>query len=85
MYRSCNDVIGHDDIGAVLWRSTFFGGLIGVIALIIVAAFNPWDYNRITELKSSLLGTGTMSTFILFCVIGLIGMAICAYEAYIQK
>ncbi len=63
----------------------FCGGLIGVIALTIVAAFNPWDYSGITGLMGSLLGTGTISIFVLFCVMGLIGMAICVYEAYIQK
>lgn len=68
-----------------IWRITFFGGLIWVIALVIVAVFNSWDYNGITGLMGSLLGTGTMSKFILFCVMGLISVAICAYEAYIQK
>ncbi len=63
----------------------FLGGLIGVVALLIVTAFNPWSYNGISGLLGSLLGTGTMFSFILFCAMGLIGIGICAYEAYIRK
>lgn len=63
----------------------FIGGLIGVISLTIVAAFNPWDYNGITGLRGSLLGTGTMSSFIFFCIMELIGTIICGYQAYIEK
>ena len=63
----------------------FSGGLIGVMSLTIVAAFNPWDYNGISGLRGSLLGTGTMSSFKFFCVMWLIGTIICGYEAYIQK
>lgn len=63
----------------------FSGGLIGVISLMIVAAFNPWNYNGIIGLRGSLLGTGTMSSFIFFCIMGLIGMVICGYQAYMEK
>lgn len=63
----------------------FCGGLIRAVSLIIVAAFNPWDYNGITGLRGSLLGTGTMSSFILFCAMRLIGIVICGYQAYIEK
>jgi len=63
----------------------FSGGLIGVVALLVVAAFNPWDYNGITGLRGSLLGTGTMPAFVFFCALVLIGTVICVYEAYIKE
>ncbi len=63
----------------------FFGGLNGVIALMFASVFNPWEYNGIDGLIGFLLGTRNMFIFILFCVMNLIGTAICVYEAYIQK
>ncbi len=64
----------------------FFGvGFVGVLALSIVAAFNPWSYNGIGGLRGSLLGTGMMFPFILFFAIGVVGIVICVYEAYIKK
>ncbi|MFW5648305.1 MAG: hypothetical protein ACOCG5_04400 [Candidatus Alkaliphilus sp. MAG34] len=63
----------------------FFGGLLGVIALVVMAALSPWSYNGIGGLWGALLGTGTMSAFILFSVMGLAGLVICIYEAYVRK
>ncbi len=69
----------------ILGVMLFSGGLIGVVALLVVAAFNPWDYNGITGLTGSLLGTGTMPAFVFFCALGLLGAAICVHQAYIEK
>ena len=69
----------------VLGGLLFIVGALGVLALSIVAALNPWSYNGITGLRGFLLGSGSMFQFILFCVIGIAGIAICTYEAYIKK
>ncbi|MGF7058470.1 hypothetical protein [Brassicibacter mesophilus] len=50
----------------ILGALFFVAGFIGVLALSIVAALNPWKYNGITGLRGSLLGTGMMIPFILF-------------------
>lgn len=63
----------------------FFGGLLGVISLVVMTAFQPWNYNGIMGLWGALLGTGTISAFILFAIMGLVGMTICVYEAYVRK
>lgn len=82
-YNSCLGVIKLKKM--IFGMMLFCTGFIGVISLVIVAAFNPWDYNGISGLRGSLLGTGTMSSFIFFCVIWLTGTVICGYQAYIEK
>lgn len=69
----------------ILGVMLFSGGLIGAVALLVVAAFNRWDYNGITGLRGSLLGTGTMPAFLFFCALGLIGTVICVHQAYMDK
>jgi len=69
----------------ILGSLFFVVGFIGVLALSIVAAFNPWTYNGITGLRGSLLGTGMMLPFRLFFAVGVVGSVICVYEAYIKK
>jgi uncharacterized membrane protein len=69
----------------ILGGLLFFGGLLGVIALVVMTAFSPWSYNGIGGLWGALLGTETMFPFILFSIMGLVGIAICVYEAYIRE
>ncbi|MDR9756867.1 MAG: hypothetical protein WBJ83_00595 [Thermacetogeniaceae bacterium] len=65
-----------------------FGVLITVVGLVfsafsfIYAALNPWDYNGITGLLGSFLGTHMLIPFIIATIVMCIGIMICFWEAY---
>ena len=68
-----------------------FGAFIMMLGLLfaafsfIFAALNPWDYNGITGLFGSLLGTQMLIPFIVSLIIMVTGLTICWYEAYRRK
>lgn len=69
-------------------KKTIFGGLIALIGLVfsvsafICAAINPCDYNGITGLLGSFLGTDMLIPFIISTIVMLVGLTICGNEAY---
>lgn len=69
-------------------KKFIFGGLITLIGLtfttftFVYASLNPWNYNGITGLLGTFLGTGMLITFIISIIIMLTGLSICGYEAY---
>lgn len=60
-------------------------GLIFSAFCFVYAVMNPWDYNGITGLRGSFLGTHTWIPFITSIVTMAIGLLICFYEAYLRK
>ena len=72
-------------------KKMFFGALLllssilGIIMFIVLSELHPWDYNNITGFHGYLLGSGTTWAFALFCIMAIVGIAICFYEAYIRK
>lgn len=72
-------------------KKTVFGVLITITGLVfaafsfLYAATNPSDYNGISGLMGSFLGTNMLVPFIISVVILLIGLAIVWFEAYRRK
>ena len=72
-------------------KKLFFGailllcGTIGIISIITLSIYNPWDYNGITGIYGFLLGSQTLWVFILFCLMFVSGIFISFYEAYLSK
>lgn len=72
-------------------KKTIFGGLLVIIGLVfsvfcfVYAVINPWNYNGITGLLGSFLGTQTLIPFVISLIVLLTGLFICGYEAYIRK
>ncbi len=72
-------------------KKFLFGSLITLVGLVystfcfIYAVINPWDYNGITGLMGSFLGTHTLKPFIISMCFLIIGLIICGYEAYRKK
>lgn len=68
-----------------------FGILLSVIGLVfsafcfIWAVMNPWNWNGISGLLGSFLGTGTLVPFILSTALTAIGILICGIEAFRKK
>lgn len=60
----------------------FLLGLVMMILNYIYAMINPWDYNGITGILGSLLGTNTLGTFIISIIVIIFGLCICWLEAY---
>ena len=63
----------------------FLLGLVAMILNYIYAMINPWDYNGITGILGSLLGTNTLGTFIISIIVIICGLSICWFEAYKRK
>lgn len=72
-------------------KKMFFGalllmcGIIGMLVFISLSVIHPWSYDNYTGLLGFLLGTKTVWVFALFCIMFIIGITICFYEAYIRK
>lgn len=60
----------------------FLLGLVMMILNYIFAMINPWDYNGITGILGSLLGTNTLGIFIFSILVIICGLYICWLEAY---
>jgi hypothetical protein len=63
----------------------FVSGLVGAITLTVAAIFAPAFCDNATGVLGSMLCFGTRLPFILLCVLGIIGLVICVYEAYFRK
>ncbi|MDY6020470.1 MAG: hypothetical protein SPI70_03515 [Oscillospiraceae bacterium] len=67
------------------------GVLLSVIGLVfsafafIYAALNPWNYNGITGLLGSFLGTHMLIPFIISTLVMLAGLAICFWRAFTKE
>lgn len=67
------------------------GVLITLIGLVfsafsfIYAAVHPWNYNGITGLRGSFLGTNMTWPFIIGTIVMIVGLVICIKEAYGKK
>jgi uncharacterized BrkB/YihY/UPF0761 family membrane protein len=59
-----------------------FIGFVSFLFCFIYAITNPWNYNGITGLLGSLLGTGLLVPFIISLVVLAAGLIISCYEAY---
>jgi hypothetical protein len=60
----------------------FFSGFTGVLVLVCISIFKPWVYNGVNGFRGFLLGTDTELFFVLYCILGVIGMMICLFESY---
>jgi hypothetical protein len=60
----------------------FFCGFIGLLAIVCISVFNPWNYNGIGGFAGFLLGSDTLLFFLLFCILSVIGAVICSLEAF---
>ena len=66
----------------------FLGGLFGTLILIAVALSNKVSYGHdfiIGPLMGQMLAQGIIEYFVLLCFIGVVGLIICIYEAYIKN
>jgi hypothetical protein len=65
-----------------------FGVLLTIIGFVfsafsfIWAALNPWDWNGISGLLGSFLGTNMLIPFVIGTIVMLIGLLICFVEAF---
>lgn len=72
-------------------KKMIVGVLITLIGLVfsafsfIYAAINPWNYNGITGLRGSFLGTNMTWPFIIGTAVMIVGLAICIKEAFGKK
>ena len=72
-------------------KKFIFGVMLVVIGFVftafcfIYAVMHPWDYNGISGLKGSLLGTNTLVPFNISLITMVIGLGVCFYEAYLRK
>ncbi|HPE15514.1 MAG TPA: hypothetical protein PK597_01020 [Oscillospiraceae bacterium] len=60
-------------------------GSAGYLTLRIFLSLHPWDYNGITGLRGALLGNNLRAPYVIFCAMGILGLVICIYEAYLRK
>lgn len=56
-------------------------GLTFSVLFLILAALNPWDYNGISGLLGSLLGTHTFIPFVISFTVMIVGLGICFWRA----
>jgi hypothetical protein len=63
----------------------FLCGFIGIMTLVCISIFKPWEYNGIGGFTGFLLGSGTRSFFYFCCILGVIGIVLCTFEAYRGK
>jgi hypothetical protein len=63
----------------------FASGFTGILALICISIFKPWNYNGIQGFRSFLLGSDTELFFTIYCILGVLGIVICSIEAYRKK
>lgn len=63
----------------------FLVGSIGFLILSLYLSCHQYIYNGISGTYAALLGNELLVPYIVFCVIGLIGLIICVYEAYVRK
>lgn len=72
-------------------KKLLFGIMVAIIGLVfssfcfMYAAINPWNYDGITGLLGSFLGTSMLIPFIISIGVMGIGLFICWYEAYYRK
>jgi uncharacterized BrkB/YihY/UPF0761 family membrane protein len=77
--------------GDLEMKKFYFGALLTFIGLVfaaicfIFALLNPWDYNGITGLLGSLLGTQTLLPFLISLMVLLMGLYICGKESFRNK
>jgi hypothetical protein len=73
---------------SVMSSKMVFGVLLTIIGLVfsafsfIWAALNPWDWNGISGLLGSFLGTDMLIPFVIGTIVMLIGLWICFMEAF---
>jgi hypothetical protein len=48
----------------------FICGFVGVLLLVSISIFKPWNYNGIEGFRGFLLGTHTEMFFRIFCILG---------------
>ncbi len=71
-----------------MYKKMIFGILLTLIGVafslfcFIHAAMNPWDYNGITGIWGSFLGTDMLFPFILALLVMCVGLALCYLDAY---
>lgn len=63
----------------------FVSGFIGILVLMCISIFKPWEYNGIGGFEGFLLGTDTKSFFHLYCVLFIVGISICIYGAFFKN
>jgi sterol desaturase/sphingolipid hydroxylase (fatty acid hydroxylase superfamily) len=73
---------------SVMSSKMVFGVLLTIIGLVfsafsfIWAALNPWEWNGISGLLGSFLGTHMLIPFVIGTIVMLIGLLICFKEAF---
>ncbi len=63
----------------------FTSGIAGFLILSLYLAENPCNFNGIGGLCGALLGSELLIPYILFCVLGIAGLFICAVETFFRK
>lgn len=63
----------------------FLVGSIGYLILSLYLSKNRFNYNGMTGTYAALLGNELLVPYIIFCVMGIVGFIICAYETYFRK
>lgn len=63
----------------------FLLGGIGYLIFSIYLAAHKYNYNGMTGTYAALLGNELLIPYVIFCVIGVIGLTICTYETYFCK
>ena len=66
----------------ILGAMLFICGFAGVLLLVCISIFKPWTYNGIEGFRGFLLGNDTEMFFVLFCILSVLGIALCSIEAY---
>ena len=60
-------------------------GAAGYLVLRLFLSLHPWDYNGVVGTRGALLGNGLLAPYVIFCAMGILGLVICIYEAYLKK
>jgi hypothetical protein len=63
----------------------FLCGVVGFLVFSLYLSANQCIYNSIDGTYGALLGNELLIPYLIFCVMGLIGLIICAYETYLRK
>lgn len=66
----------------ILGAMLFVSGFAGVLLLVCISIFEPCIYNGIGGFRGFLLSTDTEMFFVLFCILSILGIALCSIEAY---
>ena len=63
----------------------FLVGSVGYLIMSLYLSANQCIYKGMTGTYAALLGNELLVPYVLFCAMGIVGLAICVYETFFRK